>query len=323
MKSDENYLLSTAVDISDRKRAEELLNKYNSELEEQVKRRTVDLELARQSAESANTAKSDFLANMSHELRTPLNAIIGFSDILVNGMSGPVTDEQAEFLRDIGSSGKHLLTLINDILDLSKVEAGKMELEPGEFGVKGLIERCLVLFKEKSLKHGIHAEYTVEEALGAVIADEMKIKQVLVNLLSNAFKYTPDKGSVHVHARIVRRMEFGVGSVGKDSSESGVRSMERERIYSELDRDFLEIEVEDTGPGIRPEDIPKLFQPFQQLETTLSKKVPGTGLGLNLCKKFVELHGGKIWVETEVGKGSRFVFVIPYFKSSADIALTK
>lgn len=192
-----------------------------------------------------------------------------------------------------------------------------MELDLGPMNVRGLVEESLMMFKEKAMKHGTTVEYQVDDDVPDVAADEMKLKQVLVNLLSNAFKYTPDNGSVHVHARKVRSSEFRVGS-GVESSESGVRSREKERIYSELinqhselDCDFMEISVEDTGPGIKAEDIPRLFQPFQQLETTLTKKVPGTGLGLNLCKKFVELHGGGIWVESEMGKGSRFIFTIP------------
>lgn len=292
----------------ERKRAEEALFALNAELEQRIEYRTRELEDANQElllinremdlrkqeaeeakaqaetakmqADAANRAKSDFLANMSHELRTPLNAIIGFSDIMINGMTGPLTDEQLDFTRDIGKSGKHLLTLINDILDLSKVEAGKMELEPGTVHVQELIERSLVMFKEKAMRHRINVERRVEAGIMDITADEMKLKQVLVNLLSNAFKYTPDGGTI-----AVRTWREAGGEVG--------------------------FSVEDTGPGIKAEDVPKLFQPFQQLETTLSRKVPGTGLGLNLCKKFVEMHGGRIWVESEVGKGSRFLFVIP------------
>jgi len=245
-----------------------------------------ELEVARSLAESANRAKSDFLANMSHELRTPLNAIIGFSDIMIRGMSGPLTDKQIDFTRDIHESGKHLLTLINDILDLSKVEAGKMELKPGTVHVQELIERSLVMFQEKAMKHRINVDFRVADGITSITADEIKLKQVLVNLLSNAFKYTPDGGSIVVRAWI----EAGAGEFG--------------------------FSVADTGPGIRPEDIPKLFQPFQQLETTLSLKIPGTGLGLNLCKKFIEMHGGKIWVESEVGTGSTFLFVIPALKGA-------
>jgi len=254
----------------------------------ELQRLNKELHLRRKEAEVASKAKTDFLANVSHELRTPLNAIIGFSDIMVNGMTGPLTDEQLDFTRDIGRSGKHLLILINDILDLSKVEAGKMELDPGPVQVQELIESSLVMFREKVKKHQINIDCRVADGITQITADQMKLKRVLVNLLSNAFRYTPDGGSVHILARKVRS--------------------------AELDRNFLEISVADHGPGIRAEDFPKLFQPFQQLETSLSRKVPGTGLGLSLCRKLIELHGGKIWVESEVGKGSKFLFVLPMAK---------
>lgn len=265
-----------------------------------------ELRLAMVQAESANLAKSEFLANMSHELRTPLNAIIGFSEFLMNGMAGPMTDKQKDFLNDVVESGRHLLSLINDILDLSKIEAGTVALEMSEFDLKTLIESSLLMFKEKSLKHGIKADFEVDSGIEDITADMRKLKQVIVNLLSNAFKFTPDGGSVRASARRVKSSELGVGS------------SERERIYyelktqhSELNGNFIEISVEDTGPGITPEDQKRLFLPFQQLEETLTKKHAGTGLGLSLCKKIVELHGGKIWVESEAGKGSRFIFIIP------------
>ncbi len=274
----------------------ETANRQLLTMNEELVLRRSEADTAKIQADAANRAKSDFLANMSHELRTPLNAIIGFSDIMINGLTGPLTDEQMDFTRDIGKSGKHLLTLINDILDLSKVEAGKMELEPGTVHVQELIERSLVMFKEKAMRHRINVDYRVADGITDITADEMKLKQVLVNLLSNAFKYTPDGGSVRVAARKLRGSE--VGGLGSEvGSQFPIP-------------DLVEFSVTDTGPGIKAEDIPKLFQPFQQLETTLTKKIAGTGLGLNLCKKFVEMHGGKIWVESEVGKGSTFSFVI-------------
>lgn len=231
--------------------------------------------------EAAHKAKDDFLANMSHELRTPLNAIIGFSDMMLQGMAGSLTDKQREFTDDICESGKHLLSIINDILDISKIEAGQMPAEYDEVGVKGLIDRSLMFFKEDLLSRGIQVTNEVEDAEIAVEADERQIKQVLVNLLSNAIKFTPDGGTVRVSAR------------------------------KGPDRDLIEISIEDSGIGIKPEDIPRLFQPFQQLGSPYNKKYKGTGLGLALCRKIVELHAGKIWAESEVGKGSRFIFTLP------------
>lgn len=269
-------------DVTDRVRAEEELQRKNIELGD-----------AREMADTANKAKSEFLANMSHELRTPLNAVLGFSDMLLLGMTGSLTDKQMHYIRDIYESGRHLLSLINDILDLSKVEAGKMSAEYAEIKVKGLIEYCLMFFKEKALKHNIEMTTDLEDDMLVLEADERQVKQVLVNLLSNAVKFTPNGGSVSVNAR------KGIGDLGSGTGKA------------EPCRDLIEISVEDSGIGIKPEDIPRLFQPFQQLGSPYNKKYKGTGLGLALCKKIVELHAGKIWAESEVGKGSRFIFMLP------------
>ena len=229
--------------------------------------------------EAANRHKSEFLANMSHELRTPLNAIIGFSEVLGERMFGELNEKQAEYTEDILSSGRHLLSLINEILDLSKVEAGRMELELATFDLPLAIDNARTFVRERATKHGINLDVTVDERLGDFVGDERKIKQILLNLLSNAVKFTPEGGRIGIKARQAD------GSV--------------------------EISVSDTGIGIAPEDQARIFEEFRQVGSDYAHKVEGTGLGLTLAKKFVELHGGKIWVESEVGKGSRFIFTLP------------
>lgn len=256
-------------------------------------------------AEAANNAKSDFLANMSHELRTPLNAIIGFSDTMLNGFAGEFSEKQKEYLSYIFESGHHLLNIINAILDLSKIEAGSMGLETGAFSIKELIVSSISMFKEKVGSHNMKMGFAIEDGIEYIEADRVKIKQILVNLLSNALKFTPDGGSVSVRARRVEAAKLRSYEVTEKNISSQILK------FSNSDRDFIEISVEDTGIGISQEDQAKLFKPFQQLELALNKKYAGTGLGLSLCKKLVELHGGSIWVESEKDKGSRFVFVIP------------
>jgi signal transduction histidine kinase len=229
--------------------------------------------------EAANRHKSEFLANMSHELRTPLNAIIGFSEVLGERMFGELNEKQAEYTDDILSSGRHLLSLINEILDLSKVEAGRMELELATFDLPLAIDNARTFVRERATKHGINLDVTVDERLGDFVGDERKIKQILLNLLSNAVKFTPEGGRIGINARQAD------GSV--------------------------EISVSDTGIGISPEDQAKIFEEFRQVGGDYAHKKEGTGLGLTLAKKFVELHGGRIWVESEVGKGSTFSFTLP------------
>jgi GAF domain-containing protein len=229
--------------------------------------------------EAASRHKSEFLANMSHELRTPLNAIIGFSEVLLERMFGEVNEKQLEYLQDILSSGKHLLSLINEILDLSKIEAGRMELELSAFDLPQTLEAALTLVRERATRREIRLELSVDDRLGEFVGDERKIRQVLLNLLSNAVKFTSEGGRVGVAATL---------------ADGGVQ-----------------IAVSDTGIGIAPEDQEAIFEEFRQVGTDYAQKREGTGLGLTLAKKFVELHGGKIWVKSEVGKGSTFTFTLP------------
>ncbi|HEU4345730.1 MAG TPA: ATP-binding protein, partial [Candidatus Binatia bacterium] len=229
--------------------------------------------------EAANRHKSEFLANMSHELRTPLNAIIGFSEVLGERLFGELNEKQAEYTDDILSSGRHLLSLINEILDLSKIEAGRMELELATFDLPSAIDNARTFVRERATKHAITLDVAVDERLGEFVGDERKIKQILLNLLSNAVKFTPEGGRIELKAR---RADGAV-----------------------------EISVRDTGIGILPEDQAKIFEEFRQVGGDYAHKIEGTGLGLTLAKKFVELHGGKIWVESEVGKGSTFIFTLP------------
>ena len=229
--------------------------------------------------EAASRHKSEFLANMSHELRTPLNAIIGFSEVLAERMFGDVNEKQAEYLQDILSSGRHLLSLINDILDLSKVEAGRLELELGRFHLPTALENALTLVRERATRHGITLTQTVDEWLGDIVADERKVKQILLNLLSNAVKFTPEGGRVALTTTVV------------DGA--------------------ITIAVSDTGIGIAPEDQAAIFEEFRQVGRDDTRTQEGTGLGLSLAKKFVELHGGRIWVQSHVGQGSTFSFTLP------------
>jgi len=229
--------------------------------------------------EIANQHKSDFLANMSHELRTPLNAIIGFSEVLVEKMFGEVNDKQLDYLKDIHSSGKHLLSLINDILDLSKIEAGRMELDLADFDLRSALENAITLVRERAQRHGIELSLEVDPSLGNFRGDERKFKQILLNLLSNAVKFTPEGGKVGVAVRPAAEV--------------------------------LEVSVTDTGVGIAAADQELVFEEFKQVGTDYTRKAEGTGLGLALTKRFVELHGGTIRLASEPGKGSTFTFTIP------------
>jgi signal transduction histidine kinase len=229
--------------------------------------------------EAASTHKSEFLANMSHELRTPLNAIIGFSEVLEERMFGEVNEKQAQYVHVILNSGRHLLSLINDILDLARIEAGRMELEHGTFDLRLALETTLTLVRDRAARHALTLDLSVDPILGAITADEGKVKQVVLNLLATAVNFTPDGGRIAVQA----------------APSNGA----------------VEISVIDTGIGIGPEDQAAIFEAFRQVGTNYARKREGTGLGLALARKLVELHGGRLWVKSELGRGSTFTFTLP------------
>jgi len=276
--------ISIARDISERKRAEEQLiaAKENAEREHQK-------------AERANQAKSDFIAGVSHELRTPLNAILGFSKLLLNPRVGPLNEDQSAYAGDVVKSAEHLLQLINDILDISKIEAGKMALDPAPFSLGEVLQNSLSVVRERAAEHNL--ELTVELspdilALDPVLGDERKVKQVLYNLLSNAAKFTPDGGSILLSAHC-------------DHSEANLPQ--------------VMIQVRDTGVGISPEHQERIWNAFEQVDGSYTRKQQGTGLGLALTRRIVELHGGRIWLESAEGEGSTFFVSLPlHFQPKGD-----
>jgi signal transduction histidine kinase/CheY-like chemotaxis protein/HAMP domain-containing protein len=284
-----SFVNRTAMAIQNAKLHSEIRD-LNLSLEEKVEARTQELELANAKLRRADQLKSEFLANMSHELRTPLNAIIGFAEVLRDGICGKLNEEQMESVIDIHESGKHLLRMINDILDLSKVEAGKMGLQPEEFSIARAIDDVHSIVRDMANKKLLNLQIIVQDDLPNVYADQVKFKQIMYNLLSNAVKFTPKGGSI--------------------------------TIESSFSNDEFLISVTDTGIGIAPEDRDIIFDEFKQLDSSHSRQYEGTGLGLALTKRLVELHGGRIWVESEgLGKGSKFSFTIPSGKRHQKPAL--
>jgi signal transduction histidine kinase len=252
--------------------AQSALAIQNAQLFQEIEEKSRQLEVA-------DRHKSEFLASMSHELRTPLNAVIGFSEVLLDRMFGELNPKQDEYLQDILTSGRHLLSLINDILDLAKIEAGRMELEVTDFHLPQAIDNSITLIRERAARRAITLAVDVDPRLGEIKGDERKVKQVLLNLLSNAIKFTPEGGRVVVQAGLADG--------------------------------FAEISVTDTGVGIAPEDHEAVFEEFRQVGSDYAKKHEGTGLGLTLSRRFVELHGGRIWVKSQLGQGSTFTFTLP------------
>ena len=282
-------VFASARDMTELKRYELALRQKNAELEE------------------ASRMKSEFLANMSHELRTPLNAIIGFSEVLGDGLIGDLTDKQRGFIGDIFSSGKHLLSLINDILDLSKVEAGKMTLDVESVQINSMFANSLSIIREKAAARRIQLTSDAPKELGSIRADGRKVKQIVYNLLSNAVTFTPDRGTVTLKASRVARADVGIASQGWPACTFALAENQFEG--------FLQISVTDSGIGIAPEELASLFKPFSQIDGSLSRRFEGTGLGLVMVKLLAELHGGTVAVESSAGEGSRFTVWLPLRES--------
>ena len=293
-------LVGVGIDISERKRAEAALRELNETLEHKVDERTRELAAAVLRAESADRLKSAFLATMSHELRTPLNSIIGFTGIVLQGLAGPLNDEQAKQLGMVRASARHLLDLINDVLDLSKIEAGQLQLRRESFDLAESIARCLASLEPQARAKGLALRSEVSADIGRVESDRRRVEQILLNLLNNAVKFTL-RGEVRIEAERVPHWQAGPDGPPCEA---------------------VRVRVRDTGIGIRAEDLSALFRPFSQIDTGLARQHEGTGLGLAICRRLLELLGGRIQARSEWQKGSEFEFVLPVVSPSAAPAST-
>ncbi|MEW5956430.1 MAG: PAS domain S-box protein [Chloroflexota bacterium] len=307
------FLFFSSIDVTERKRAEEELQQHRQHLEELVKERTAELAAAKEKAEESDRLKSAFLATMSHELRTPLNSIIGFVSILLQGLVGPLNEEQHKQLGMVKKSARHLLNLINDVLDLSKIEAGQVELHPESFDICALIDQTMQSLAPLAEKKGLKLATDIAPEVKRVFSDPRRVEQILLNLVNNAIKFT-DAGQVTLRVKAEGGRMKDEGGRMKDINNLDPSSLilhPSSFIPHPSSLILLTFEVEDTGIGIKPEDMGKLFATFRQLDSTLARQHEGTGLGLTICRKLAGLLGGEIRVESEWGVGSTFTFVLP------------
>ena len=325
-----NARVAVMTDISERKRAEEELRATQASLEERVLVRTTELAEARDRAEAADQTKSAFLATMSHELRTPLNSIIGFTGLMLQGLAGPLNAEQTKQLQMVKGSGQHLLALINDVLDISKIEAGQIEIRSAPFDLPESIQKVLQTVTPLADKKRLPVVLRLAPEVGQITSDRRRVEQILLNLLSNAIKFT-EKGGITLTAEVVAAGFQPPGSEqpaithAKPSvpHPAGSRSLRQAEMPAATapapPPSAIRISVADTGIGIKPEDFDKIFQPFRQLDTGLTRQYEGTGLGLAICQRLAERLGGTISVESRWGKGSTFAFTLPKELATADI----
>lgn len=282
-------IFALSIDISERKRVETELRALNESLERKVQERTIDLEAARERAESADRIKSAFLATMSHELRTPLNSIIGFTGMILQGLPGPLNQEQAKQLGMVQGSARHLLELINDVLDISRIEAGQLEVHAAPFDLRASIERVTALVRPQVEKKGLALKVVVPTTMEPMESDRRRVDQILLNLLNNAIKFT-DCGSVTI------AVDF-VDDTAATTADRG--------------RSIARVQVTDTGIGMKSDDLATLFRPFRQIDSGLQRQHEGTGLGLAICRRLTELLGGAIHAKSVYGQGSVFTVVLP------------